>query len=102
MGYLIKYLIERNKTIDILKLFFGRSCREVKLYRMLVREVNELLRSIDFPYITSLKSTTNKWERGFGAWLDVKSLLLGKISYKIYFTSHKSPSIARDEIEKDI
>jgi hypothetical protein len=60
--------IRQRRKANRAKLFFFLPCREVQLYRMLVREVGELLRSIDSPSISN--PNENRTE-SLPAWLVV-------------------------------
>ncbi len=60
--------IRQRRKANRAKLFLFLPCREVQLYRMLVREVGELLRSIDSPSISN--PNENRTE-SLPAWLVV-------------------------------
>lgn len=61
--------IRQRRKANRAKLFlFFWPCREVKLYRMLVREVGELLRSIDSP---SISNPNENRSESLPAWLVV-------------------------------
>lgn len=61
--------IRQRRKAHRAKLFlFFLSCRKVKLYRMLVREVGELLRSIDSP---SISNPNENRSESLPAWLVV-------------------------------
>lgn len=57
--------IRQRRKANRAKLFL-LPCREVKLYRMLVREVGELLRSIDSP---SISNPNENRSESLPAWL---------------------------------
>ena len=59
--------IRQRRKVNRAKLFF-LPCREVKLYRMLVKEVGELLRSIDSP---SISNPNENRSESLPAWLVV-------------------------------